>query len=120
MFTRSKRGGPRIGACRPEQKAKPLAVDRSSERVLYASCPVRSIMKAMSNDQRDNAPKDPRDKVREFPTAPGVYLMKDAQGRVIYVGKAVNLRSRASSYFNRTAAGDRRRADLVTEIADVD
>ena len=36
-------------------------------------------------------------KVREFPQGPGVYLMKDAAGRVIYIGKAKNLRSRASS-----------------------
>ena len=33
-------------------------------------------------------------KVREFPQTPGVYLMKDAAGRVIYVGKAKNLRAR--------------------------
>ena len=33
-------------------------------------------------------------KVREFPQSPGIYLMKDAAGRVIYVGKAKNLRSR--------------------------
>jgi excinuclease ABC subunit C len=63
---------------------------------------------------------DPWEKVRTFPTTPGVYLMKDRLGRVIYVGKAVNLRSRASSYFNRTAEFDRRTADLVPEIADLD
>ncbi len=62
----------------------------------------------------------PREKVRRFPAAPGVYLMKDAQGRVIYVGKAVNLRSRAGSYFLAAAATDRRTADLVPQIADID
>ena len=65
-------------------------------------------------------PLTPREKVRRFPTTPGVYLMKDRLGRVIYVGKAVNLRSRAGSYFNSAAAGDRRIADLVPEIADID
>lgn len=60
------------------------------------------------------------EKVRQFPTTPGVYLMKDAQGRVIYVGKAVNLRSRAGSYFTQAAAVDRRTADLVREIRDID
>jgi len=59
-------------------------------------------------------------KVREFPQTPGVYLMKDSVGRVIYVGKAKNLRSRAGSYFLKAAAVDRRTADLVTEIADID
>ena len=65
-------------------------------------------------------PVDPREKVRKFPTTPGVYLMKDAQGRVIYVGKAVNLRNRAGSYFNQAAAIDRRTAELVRAIRDID
>ncbi len=38
-------------------------------------------------------------KTRQFPKSPGVYVMKDSRGAIIYVGKAVNLRSRASSYF---------------------
>ncbi|MCA8984026.1 MAG: excinuclease ABC subunit UvrC [Planctomycetaceae bacterium] len=63
---------------------------------------------------------EPRDKVRQFPTTPGVYLMKDAEDRVIYVGKAVNLRARAGSYFLAAAAEERRTADLVREIADID
>lgn len=64
--------------------------------------------------------RPPRDKVREFPDSPGIYLMKDEQGRVIYIGKAKNLRSRAGSYFNQTAALDRRTADLVKQITDID
>ena len=63
---------------------------------------------------------DPKQKVRTFPTTPGVYLMKDSLGRVIYVGKAVNLRSRAGSYFTAAAAVDRRTADLIPEIRDID
>ena len=59
-------------------------------------------------------------KVRKFPTTPGVYLMKDSVGRVIYVGKAKNLRSRAGSYFLKAAAEERRTADLVREIHDID
>ncbi|MFO0897463.1 MAG: excinuclease ABC subunit UvrC [Pirellulales bacterium] len=59
-------------------------------------------------------------KVREFPQTPGVYLMKDLAGRVIYVGKAKNLRSRAGSYFLQAAADDRRTAELVREICDID
>lgn len=62
----------------------------------------------------------PNEKVRKFPTTSGVYLMKDSRGRVIYVGKAVNLRSRASSYFTAAAAVDRRTADLIPEIRDID
>ena len=59
-------------------------------------------------------------KVRDFPQTPGVYLMKDAAGVVIYVGKAVNLRARAGSYFLKAACEDARTADLVREIADID
>ncbi|NOX56652.1 MAG: GIY-YIG nuclease family protein, partial [Planctomycetes bacterium] len=61
-----------------------------------------------------------REKARKLPEAPGVYLMKDAKGRVIYVGKAVNLRSRVSSYFTSAALHDVRTADLVPEICDLD
>ncbi len=43
-------------------------------------------------------------KVRTFPQSPGVYLMKNQAGVVIYVGKATNLRSRAGSYFLKAAA----------------
>lgn len=59
-------------------------------------------------------------KVREFPRTSGIYLMKDTAGRVIYIGKAKNLRSRAGSYFLKAAAEDRRTCDLVREIADID
>ncbi len=62
----------------------------------------------------------PAEKVKQFPTAPGVYLMKDAQGVVIYVGKAKNLRNRAGHYFTKAAADDQRTAYLVNLIADVD
>ncbi|MCP4037269.1 MAG: excinuclease ABC subunit UvrC, partial [bacterium] len=46
--------------------------------------------------------------------------MKDAAGRVIYVGKAKNLRSRAGSYFLKAAAEDQRTANLVRDIRDID
>jgi excinuclease ABC subunit C len=59
-------------------------------------------------------------KVRTFPQSPGVYLMKDEAGVVIYVGKATNLRSRAGSYFLKAATVEPRTADWVGLIADVD
>lgn len=68
----------------------------------------------------DAPPPGPAQKVRQFPTTPGVYLMKDAEGKVIYVGKAKNLRSRAGSYFTSIAAVERRTAELVKHIADID
>src|SRR3712207_3023459 len=62
----------------------------------------------------------PADKVRLFPPTPGEYLMKDHEGRVIYVGKAKSLRNRASTYFTVAAAQDERTAELVKHIADID
>lgn len=59
-------------------------------------------------------------KVRSFPQTPGVYLMKDESGIVIYVGKAKNLRSRAGSYFLKGALEETRTATWVHEIADID
>lgn len=60
------------------------------------------------------------ERVRSFPRKPGVYLMKDAAGRVIYVGKAKNLRSRAGSYFLKAAREEARTAHWVFEICDID
>ncbi len=62
----------------------------------------------------------PAEKVKQFPTTPGLYLMKDAQGRVIYIGKAKNLRSRAGSYFHKGASEDRRICEWISEVADVE
>ncbi|MEC8554596.1 MAG: excinuclease ABC subunit UvrC [Planctomycetota bacterium] len=60
------------------------------------------------------------EKVKTFPQTPGVYLMKDHSGVVIYVGKAKNLRSRASSYFLKAAQEEQRTASWVKEICDID
>jgi len=50
--------------------------------------------------------------------APGVYLMKDAQGNVIYVGKAASLRARVRSYFGSRSGMDAKTRELVEHIAD--
>jgi excinuclease ABC subunit C len=61
------------------------------------------------------------EKVRtSFPDSPGVYLFQDKLGRVIYVGKAKNLKARAGSYFLKAAAEDARTSQLVTEAYDID
>ena len=70
--------------------------------------------------ESDPTKTTPGEKAKLFPAAPGVYLMKDEQGRVIYVGKAKNLRNRASHYFTKAAVEDARTADLVKLIADID
>ncbi len=58
-------------------------------------------------------------RLESLPTRPGVYQFRDATGRIIYVGKAVNLRNRVRSYFRESAAS-RKVARMVQEIADFD
>jgi excinuclease ABC subunit C len=70
-------------------------------------------------------PADARDQhlraiLRQLPTAPGVYLMKGADGRVLYVGKADALRNRVRSYFGSKVALDARILRMTQEVADVD
>jgi excinuclease ABC subunit C len=59
-------------------------------------------------------------KIRSIPTEPGVYLYKNAEGEVIYVGKAKNLRSRVASYFHEGRWEDSKTGTLVREAADVE
>jgi excinuclease ABC subunit C len=59
-------------------------------------------------------------KIRTIPTSPGVYLYKNAEGEVIYVGKAKNLRSRVRSYFLQGRIEDAKTGSLIREAVDVD
>ena len=59
-------------------------------------------------------------KIRSIPTEPGVYLYKNAEGEVIYVGKAKNLRSRVASYFHEGRWEDSKTGTLVREAVDID
>ena len=59
-------------------------------------------------------------KIRSLPASAGVYLYKNAEGDVIYVGKANNLRSRVSSYFREGRWEDAKTDSLVREAVDVD
>src|SRR5579884_849728 len=56
---------------------------------------------------------------QRYPTQPGCYLMKDAAGKVIYVGKAKNLQRRLTSYF-QIRLRRRRLRRLIAEISDVE
>ncbi len=59
-------------------------------------------------------------KIRTIPAEPGVYLYKNAEGDVIYVGKAKNLRSRVSSYFHEGRWEDSKTGTLVREAVDIE
>ena len=70
-----------------------------------------------ANTSGDN---DLREKLRLLPEAPGVYLHKNREGRVIYVGKAARLNQRVRSYFQDTAGRDDKTSQLVRRIRDFD
>jgi excinuclease ABC subunit C len=57
-----------------------------------------------------------REMIRTFPVAPGLYFMKDADEKVLYIGKAKNLRSRASSYFQPGANLAESRGPWIVEM----
>lgn len=60
------------------------------------------------------------EKLQTLPTSPGVYLHKDDAGKIIYVGKAKNLRNRVRSYFQSGRGHDRKTRELVRRIHDLE
>jgi len=60
------------------------------------------------------------DKIRQMPASPGVYLMSDADGTIVYVGKARNLRQRVRSYFNTSGDSRYHVKFLVAKVADIE
>ena len=60
------------------------------------------------------------EKIRLLPTKPGVYLYKNAEGEIIYVGKANNLRSRVRSYLLETSQANAKTGSLMREAVDID
>jgi len=67
-----------------------------------------------------DVPEHVRTQVETFPHKPGIYLMRDVGGTVIYVGKAVDLRNRVRSYFHPSAWEYSKVRALVSEVADLD
>jgi excinuclease ABC subunit C len=58
--------------------------------------------------------------IKGISDSPGVYLMKDDSGKIIYVGKAINLRNRVASYFQRQDAHSMKTALMVSRVADIE
>jgi excinuclease ABC subunit C len=61
-----------------------------------------------------------KDKVKHLPSSPGVYLMKDINGQIIYVGKAKNLKNRVRSYFQNSKAHTQKIIKLKASLKDFD
>lgn len=67
-----------------------------------------------------HAPSALRQRIARLPDRPGVYLFKDAQGRLLYVGKATSLRKRVAAYFHRASALAPRVAQMIRRVAEFD
>lgn len=73
---------------------------------------------SLEQDFSYNYPMDLTNKLLQAPSSPGIYIMKGAKEKTIYVGKAKDLRNRLRSYFQKSAALDNRKAKMVEEIRD--
>jgi len=60
------------------------------------------------------------EQLRQVPTDPGVYLLRDAEGNILYVGKAANLRHRVSSYFGATQKLSPKLQRMISRVNDFD
>lgn len=62
--------------------------------------------------------KDFKDKLKNLPLCPGVYLMKDINGQIIYVGKSKALKNRVSQYFQTSKAHSQKTVSMVSNVDD--
>ena len=60
------------------------------------------------------------EKLQRLPNSSGIYRMLDAKGKLLYIGKAKNLRKRVNSYFNRHHQTDIKTSQLITKVDDVE
>ena len=69
-----------------------------------------------------SAPQDAglQEKLQTLPTSPGVYLMKGSKGQVLYVGKAISLRHRVRSYFQKGSSLDFKTQKMISQVVDLD
>ncbi len=65
-------------------------------------------------------PKYTRKEIKSFPRKPGVYQFYNTTGKVIYVGKAKDLKARVASYFNESAGYNRKTQKMVSEISHIE
>ncbi|MHC4553571.1 MAG: GIY-YIG nuclease family protein [Planctomycetota bacterium] len=70
----------------------------------------------MAEKNTKNTLEQIREAIRSFPAVPGLYFMKDAEDKVLYIGKAKNLRSRAGSYFQPGANLAESRGPRIVEM----
>jgi len=94
-------------------------VSPDSDKPTDDESPSDAGVEPVGDDGVDAVPFDSKSFLRTVTTRPGVYRMLDGDGTILYVGKAGNLRSRLSSYFNK-AVDTIKTARLVEQIAGVE
>ena len=62
---------------------------------------------------------DIKEKIKDFPQSPGIYMMRDDKGNIIYVGKSKSLRDRIKSYFVNSDNHSRKIKRMVKNISDI-
>ena len=73
--------------------------------------------KKMSKKDENSEKFNIREELKKLPENPGVYLMYDSQGHIIYVGKAIVLKNRVRSYFRESANHSPKIAKMVSLIS---
>lgn len=68
------------------------------------------------NEKREDRLEAIRKRIKDFPAGPGLYFMKDCADKVLYIGKAKNLRSRVSSYFQPSGDAAASRGPKIAEM----
>lgn len=90
--------------------------DIHSLSALLAICPAPKVRQHRTrNDLAFN-----RDKLKTYPTQPGVYFMKNRLGEILYIGKAKNLRNRLRSYFQKQSRLPAKIAAMMKQVAMID
>jgi excinuclease ABC subunit C len=90
-------------------------------------CPNRTVSRTFDKplcwnlaSTKHHSPMDLDKKIRALPAQPGVYLYRNADGEVIYVGKAKNLRARVRSYLLEASQANAKTGSLMREAVDID
>ena len=91
---------------------------RGALSVAHRLCYNREGKRGPGKSMIENLPENIREKLALLPDSPGVYIMKDARGRIIYVGKAVVLRNRVRQYFQHNSSHSPKVKAMVSHIAD--
>jgi DNA polymerase-3 subunit epsilon len=109
----------RISAPRTTQRVRPAILPSAAKpkREAKLTAPVRANVE--SAPRRTKKQVELRERVRQFPTRPGVYTMRDRHGTVLYVGKAKVLRDRVSSYFIQSNTQGTKLAQLMRSVREI-